>query len=115
MVLKNGKKFLNYGKPYVVAELNSSHSGKVEIAREMIDAAKECGCDAVKFQSWSAESLYCRDHYEQNPLAKRMVDRFSLSPEELLQLADYCGEVGIDFSSTPYLSLIHISEPTRPY
>lgn len=86
----------------MVAELNSSHSGKVEIARDMIDAAKACGCDAVKFQSWSADSLYCRDHYEQNPLAKRMVDRFSLSPEELLELADYCGEVGIDFSSTPY-------------
>lgn len=102
MVLKNGKNIANFGVPYIVAELNSSHNGKVEIAKEMIDAAKACGCDAVKFQSWSAESLYCRDYYEHNPIAKRMVGRFSLEPEKLLELADYCRETGIDFSSTPY-------------
>lgn len=102
MELKSGKNISNYGRPYIVAELNSSHNGKVEIAKEMVKAAKACGCDAVKFQSWSAESLYCQDYYEQNPIAKRMVGRFSLSPEKLLELASYCKESGIDFSSTPY-------------
>ena len=58
MILRNGKRIVNGDMPYIVAELNSSHNGKVSIAREMIDAAKDCGCDAVKFQSWSAESLY---------------------------------------------------------
>lgn len=102
MVLKNGKSIINGGEPYIVAELNSSHNGKIDIAREMIDAAKDCGCDAVKFQSWSAESLYCRDYYEQNPIAKRMVSGFSLKPEDLMVLSEYCNDVGIDFSSTPY-------------
>lgn len=102
MKLRNGRNIINGGKPYIVAELNSSHNGKIDIAREMIDAAKDCGCDAVKFQSWSAESLYCRDYYAQNPISKRMVSSFSLKPEELLELSEYCGKVGIDFSSTPY-------------
>lgn len=102
MLLKNGRKIINGGEPYIVAELNSSHNGKIDAAREMIDAAKDCGCDAVKFQSWSAESLYCRDYYEQNPISKRMVSRFSLKPAELLELSTYCNSVGIDFSSTPY-------------
>lgn len=102
MLLRNGRKIINGGEPYIVAELNSSHNGKIDIAREMIDAAKECGCDAVKFQSWSAESLYSRDYYEQNPISKRMVSRFALRPEELLELSEYCSSVGIDFSSTPY-------------
>lgn len=102
MVLKNGRSIINGGEPYIVAELNSSHNGKVDIAKEMIDAAKDCGCDAVKFQSWSAESLYCRDYYVQNPISKRMVSGFSLKPEELLELSEYCNDVGIDFSSTPY-------------
>lgn len=102
MILKNGRKIINGSDPYIVAELNSSHNGKFDVAREMIDTAKKCGCDAVKFQSWSAESLYCRDYYDQNPLSKRMVSGFSLKPEELLKLSKYCDDIGIDFSSTPY-------------
>lgn len=102
MILKNGRSIVYGGEPYIVAELNSSHGGKIDVAREMIDAAKSCGCDAVKFQSWSAESLYCRDYYEQNPIAKRMVKGFSLKPDELLELSEYCNTIGIDFSSTPY-------------
>ena len=89
-------------KPYIVAELNSSHRGKVENARQMIDAAKECGCDAVKFQSWTADSLYCKNYYDENPISKRMVKGFSLAPRDLKELADYCHKIGIDFSSTPY-------------
>lgn len=89
-------------KPYIVAELNSSHRGKVEIARQMIDVAKECGCNAVKFQSWTADSLYCKNYYDENPLSKRMVKGFSMASSALKDLADYCHEIGIDFSSTPY-------------
>lgn len=102
MILKNGKEISKRNQPYIVAELNSSHRGKVSIAKEMIDAAKACGCDAVKFQSWSAGSLYCKDYYDLNPMSKRMVSSFSLKPESLLELASYCNEVCIDFSSTPY-------------
>ena len=89
-------------KPYIVAELNSSHRGKVENARQMIDAARECGCNAVKFQSWTADSLYCKNYYDENPLSKRMVKGFSMAPKDLKELADYCHKTGIDFSSTPY-------------
>lgn len=102
MLLNNGRSIVNGGEPYIVAELNSSHNGKIEVAREMISTAKDCGCDAVKFQSWSPESLYCRDYYDQNPISKRMVSRFSLKPAALLELSDYCHRIGIDFSSTPY-------------
>ena len=102
MILKNGRKIADGTDPYIVAELNSSHNGKADTAKEMIDAAKACGCDAVKFQSWSAESLYCQDYYDQNPISKRMVSRFSLKPEELMELARYSKSIGIDFSSTPY-------------
>lgn len=97
-MLYNGKN----KKPYIVAELNSSHRGKIDVAKEMIDAAKKCGCDAVKFQSWSPESLYCKDYYEQNPISKRMISGFSMKPKTLLELAEYCKKIEIDFSSTPY-------------
>jgi N-acetylneuraminate synthase len=68
----------------------------------MIDAAADCGCDCVKFQSWSAESLYSQTYYKQNPIAKRFVNKFSMSAEQLFELSEYCRNAGVDFASTPY-------------
>jgi len=100
--LRNGKIIGDYEMPYFVAEMNTSHFGKVENAMRMIDAAAEAGCDCVKFQSWSAESLYSQTYYEENRFAKRMVSGFSFSEEQLKELALYCKTQGISFSSTPY-------------
>ena len=94
--------YLDQSQPYIVAELNSSHRGKIDVAKKMVDAAKTCDCDAVKFQSWSDVSLYSKSYYEKNPIARRMVKGFALQPEALVELAAYCGEVGIAFASTPY-------------
>jgi sialic acid synthase SpsE len=85
-----------------VAELNTSHFGDIEIARDMIRQAKVAGCDCVKFQSWSAETLYCDSYYKDNSIAKRLVKKFALENEQLQALAQYAAEVEIDFSSTPY-------------
>ena len=57
MKLNDGTELNLFGDMYVVAELNTSHFGKVENAKLMIDSAAESGCDAVKFQSWNSESL----------------------------------------------------------
>lgn len=100
--LANGRVIGDTYEPYIVAELNSSHNGRIDTAKQMIDAAKECGCDCVKLQSWSADSLYCDEYYKKNPISKRIVTKFSLGPDQLLELCAYCGEIGIDFSSTPY-------------
>lgn len=102
LTLRGGKAIGDGKKPYIVAELNSSHNGKVETAKQMIDAAKDCGCDCVKFQSWSADSLYADEYYKNNPISKRIVTKFSLTPDRLLELSQYCKDVGIGFSSTPY-------------
>lgn len=102
ITFRNGDVLSDFGKPYVVAEMNMGHTGKMELAKKMVLAAKECGCDCVKFQSWSSKSLYSKVVYEGNPIAKRIADRFSLSEEKLLEAKQYCDEIGITFSSTPY-------------
>lgn len=101
-VFRDGTIIQDYGQPYFVAEVNSSHNGNVEVARKMVDAAVSAGCHCVKFQSWSASSLYSQTYYKENPIARRFVDKFSLSPNQLKSLADYCTQQGISFSSTPY-------------
>jgi sialic acid synthase SpsE len=100
--LKNDRIVGDYLSPYFIAELNTSHFGNMDIARSMIDKAKECGCDCVKFQSWSHETLYSKGHYKENPIARRIVKKFSFSPDQLRELANYSAQVGLDFSSTPY-------------
>lgn len=100
--LKNGTLVADYTSPYIIAEVNSSHNGNLNIARQMIDAAVDAGCDCVKFQSWTSDTLYSKSYYDENPLAKRFVDKFSMSEESLRQMAMYCCEKRIDFASTPY-------------
>lgn len=92
----------DFGQPYFVAEVNSSHNGDVDVAKKMIDSAVESGCSCVKFQSWSAETLYSTTYYRSNPISKRIVSKFSLSEKQLKDLAEYCHRSKIGFSSTPY-------------
>jgi len=98
----NGKNIKDYGKPYFIAEVNSSHFGDIETAKKMIQSAKESGADCVKFQSWSSETLYSKIFYEKNPIAKRFVKKFSFSENDLKNLSIFCNEIDIDFASTPY-------------
>lgn len=102
IVLRNGRVIGDYMDPYVVAELNTSHFGDLALARQMVDKAREVGCDCVKFQSWTADTLYAQSYYRDNPIAKRVVTKFSFGNEQLRELAHYCASIGIDFSSTPY-------------
>lgn len=102
ITLGNGRQVGDYLKPYVVAELNTSHFGDLGMARAMIDEAKAAGCDCVKFQSWSAETLYCDSYYQANTIAKRIVKKFALDSAQLKELAGYAAAQGIDFASTPY-------------
>lgn len=100
--LGNGVALSDYGKPYIVAEMNMGHNGRLDVAKKMVTAAKKCGCDCVKFQSWTSKSLYSKTVFDGNPIMKRIADRFSLSESNLIEVKQYCDEVGITFSSTPY-------------
>jgi sialic acid synthase SpsE len=100
--LRNGRLIGDYLEPYIVAELNTSHFGDIALAKDMITQAKEAGCDCVKFQSWSADTLYCEGYYRENKIAKRVITKFALSDAQLKDLSNYATENEIDFASTPY-------------
>jgi len=95
--------------PYIIAEIGANHNGDIKLAKEMIDKAKECGCDSVKFQSWTKYSLLTKNFYkEQNQFAdenfgslEEMVEKFSLSKKEHIVLKEYCDNKKITFCSTP--------------
>ena len=59
-------KIREYRKPYIIAEIGSNHNGNMELAKRLINAAKECGADCVKFQSWSKDTIFSKKVYENN-------------------------------------------------
>ena len=44
-------------KTYFIAEIGVNHNGSLTLAKQMVDSAKKSGADAVKFQTFEAESL----------------------------------------------------------
>jgi len=112
--LTKNKEVFNYCKPYVIAELGSNHNGDMDLAKKLIIQAKEAGADCVKFQSWSKDTIFAKKKYEDNYFIaddyrdrndytlEEIVDEYSISEEELLDMKKFADEVGIDCTSTPF-------------
>ena len=47
-------------KPFIIAEAGVNHEGSMELAKRLIDEAKEGGADAIKFQTYKAEKIASR-------------------------------------------------------
>jgi len=103
----------NFSKPYVIAEIGSNHNGDMELAKKIIDAAVEAGAHAVKFQSWTPESLIAKEEYEANTVytddpkkhwgsLREMVEEYYLRADQHKELKEYCKSKGVDFCSTPF-------------
>ena len=45
---------------FITAEIGINHNGDIKIAKKLIDMAKQCGCDAVKFQKRTVEKVYSK-------------------------------------------------------
>ena len=95
----------------IIAEAGVNHNGDLELAKQMVKAAKESGADIVKFQTAKLESLVSRyapmAEYQKENTGKTesqmdMLKRLLLPYDDFAILARYCGETGIQFLSTPF-------------
>jgi len=99
----------NNGRPFIVAEAGINHGGIHRRALEMIHAAKEAGCDAIKYQSFRAEefctpgqNITYRSQGEE--ITEPMIDLFKRHelPDYVWQeIKTECERVGIVYLSTP--------------
>jgi N-acetylneuraminate synthase len=109
--IKIGNRLIGQGElPYTIAEIGSNHNGDMKLAKRMIDVALDCGVDAVKFQSWSMESLIGKAEFARKTdyidkkkhfgTLQEMVESYRLMPSQHKELADYCKTVGVQFLSS---------------
>lgn len=60
--VKIGDLWVGDGEPcYISAEIGINHNGDMDIAKRLIDASKEAGCDVVKFQKRTVEIVYSEE------------------------------------------------------
>ena len=96
---------------FIIAEAGVNHNGSIELAKQLIDVAVDSGVDAVKFQTFKAESLVSKtaekaDYQKQITDVSEsqfdMIKKLELDVETHKELIAYCQEKNIMFLSTPF-------------
>jgi sialic acid synthase SpsE len=96
---------------YIIAEIGSNFDRSIERAKQLIDLAKECGADAVKFQCFAADKIVSKEGFEglktgfqagwKKPVYEVYQDaEFPRNWHQ--ELKEYCKQKNITFFSAPY-------------
>lgn len=101
--MKINDKDISPGRAYIIADVGSNFNGSLHLAKEYIDAGKEIGLDAVKFQTYKAETLL-------NPVkpdghrwaAYDVVSKHELPLEWHRELFEYAEKLDVEFITTPF-------------
>ena len=114
--IKIGNKWIGKGEScFIIAEAGVNHNGNVNLAREMIDVAKDAGTDAVKFQSFKAENVVTQNaekaEYQKETIGIEekeeesqytMIKKLELAEEDFKELAEYAKKKDLLFLSSPF-------------
>lgn len=96
---------------FIVAEIGCNHNGSKELAYKMIDEAKACGVDAVKFQTFKAADLISayapKAEYQKQTTGTsdsqlEMTAKLELSHDDLIELKTYAESLDLVVFSTPF-------------
>ena len=91
-------------KVFIIAEAGANHNRNFEQALSLIDIAVQSGADAVKFQTYSAKTLYASNtpDFAGYSNINKLINDIELPRAWQYELKTYCDDVGIEFMSTPF-------------
>ncbi len=93
---------------FVIAEIGINHNGDIDLAKKLIDMAKSCDCDAVKFQKRTVETVYSKeilDSPRDSPWGKTTRDQklgLEFGKEEFDIINSYCKEKKIHWYASSW-------------
>ena len=98
---------------FIIAEIGVNHNGDINVAKKLIEKAKESGADCVKFQTFKAENLVTKkavkakyqvlnDKQSKDKNQFEMLKKLELSRESFEKILKHCSDNKIIFISTPY-------------
>ncbi len=110
--MKIGNFNLEIDGTYIIAELSANHGGSIEIAKQTIKAAKEIGANAIKLQTYTADTITLDCDNDDfiikggtlwdNQKLYDLYKEAGLPWEWHQELFDYAREIGIDIFSSPF-------------
>jgi len=93
---------------FVIAEIGINHNGDLDIAKRMIDLARESGCDVVKFQKRTLEIVYSQEFLDsprESPFGETQRDQkeaLEFGETEYVEIDRYCRETGIEWFASAW-------------
>tara|TARA_B100000963_G_scaffold358210_1_gene382319 strand:- start:61676 stop:62731 length:1056 start_codon:yes stop_codon:yes gene_type:complete len=106
----NFKKIIKKSEPYFIAEVGVNHENNINLAEKIIKQAKAGKADAVKFQTYKAETIAAKNSPYYWDLKKvsiksqyklfKKYDKFN--EDEFVKLKKICDHYKIEFLSTPF-------------
>lgn len=93
---------------YVIAEIGINHNGDLGIAKQLIDLAKDCRCNAVKFQKRTIDIVYSPDVLDtprESPFGTTTRDQklgLEFGLEQYREIDEYCRQVGIEWFASAW-------------
>ena len=93
---------------FIIAEIGINHNGQLDIAKQLIDVAKEAGCDAVKFQKRTIELVYSKDllnSQRESPWGttqREQKEGLEFNKKEYEEIDTYCKKIGIEWFASAW-------------
>lgn len=96
-------------KTLIIAEAGVNHNKNLDTALKLCDAAKQCGADVVKFQTWITENIithnvekaeYQKENTNNDDSQFEMLKKLELSQDDFRKIKKHCDDIGIIFAST---------------
>lgn len=93
---------------FIIAEIGINHNGDMSICKELIEAAHDAGCDAVKFQKRDIDEVYTQEYLSslrESPWGstqRAQKEGLEFGKEEFSEIAEFCASKNIEWFASAW-------------